>query len=146
MSTEESKEGYSGWSILELMGHRRLGGYITETTLAGKGMLRIDIPGKDGARSATQLYSLESVYCLTPSGEAEARAVALRSIVEPVARWEMPRLAHHEETAPRVATDYCPCQHLVAHHNAEGCQEGVFSRIDCACLEHGLELYTEEED
>ncbi len=35
---------FSGWAILELMGHRRLAGYVTETELAGQGVLRLDVP------------------------------------------------------------------------------------------------------
>lgn len=33
-----------GWTILELMGHRRLSGYVTEVEVAGAGMLRLDVP------------------------------------------------------------------------------------------------------
>jgi hypothetical protein len=44
MNTEEK---FEGWAILELMGHRRLGGYVRETQIAGAGMLRIDIPSNE---------------------------------------------------------------------------------------------------
>lgn len=37
-------ETYEGWAILELMGHRRLAGYVREVELAGTGMIRLDIP------------------------------------------------------------------------------------------------------
>lgn len=35
---------FEGWAIVELMGHRRLGGYVHEVELAGAAMLRIDVP------------------------------------------------------------------------------------------------------
>lgn len=38
MSIQEQQATASepiGWAILELMGHRRLGGYVSEATLAG---------------------------------------------------------------------------------------------------------------
>lgn len=38
------EETFEGWAILELMGHRRLAGYVREVELAGQGMLRLDIP------------------------------------------------------------------------------------------------------
>jgi hypothetical protein len=100
-----------GWAILELLGHRRLGGYVREATVAGKGFLRIDVPapgipaGADGIvpRSAirhdsdqnwqmTQFVSPDSVYALTPTTEAMARAVAAASHAPPVQRWELPAL------------------------------------------------------
>lgn len=91
--SDEKKASYEGWSILELMGHRRLGGYVREQELAGHGFIRIDVPKKDGDAGelvATQFYSPGSVYCLTPTTEAMARAVAASSQPTPVHRWELP--------------------------------------------------------
>lgn len=35
---------FEGWAIVELMGHRRLGAWVSEVELAGAPMLRLDIP------------------------------------------------------------------------------------------------------
>lgn len=85
-------EPISGWFIVELMGHRRLAGWVTEQTIAGAGFLRIDVPGPDGLR-ATQFYPPSSVYAMTPTTEAMARQVADSSRIGPVAHWELPRLS-----------------------------------------------------
>lgn len=86
-------EPYAGWTILELMGHRRLAGYVTEAEIAGGKFIRIDVPGKDGhgprSTVATQYYGASSVYCLTPTTEEIARAVAERNQVEPAQPWEI---------------------------------------------------------
>ncbi len=73
----------------ELMGHRRLAGYVKAQEIAGAGMLRIDVPGDDGP-IATQFYSPAAVYCLTPTTETIARGVAKQSQPAPVQRWELP--------------------------------------------------------
>lgn len=91
---EENKateEKFESWAILELMGHRRLGGKVSEATLAGGAFVRIDIPHDDPQQGfvATQFYSPGAVYCLTPVGEAEARAVAKRTKPQPVHRYEL---------------------------------------------------------
>jgi hypothetical protein len=39
-----AREQFSGWAIVELMGHRRLGAYVREAEIAGAAMLRLDIP------------------------------------------------------------------------------------------------------
>jgi hypothetical protein len=87
VTTEQT--AFEGWMVLEIMGHRRLGGYVREQTVAGAGFLRIDVPGPDGV-DATQFYPPSSVYCMTPCSEEAARAVARANRVEPVARWELP--------------------------------------------------------
>ena len=79
------------WAVLELMGHRRLGGYLREVTVAGAPFLRIDIPGaKPGEVYATQFYSAGAVYAFTPTTEETARALARVARPEPVHRWELP--------------------------------------------------------
>lgn len=88
---ENSESRFKGWAILELMGHRRLGGMVEETTLAGAGVLRIDIPAaEEGKTYATQYYPPSSVYCLTPCSEDAAKAAARLNRPAPVAQWELP--------------------------------------------------------
>lgn len=82
-------EAFASWVILELMGHRRLGGYLTEVTIAGQGFLRIDIPEREGHPAVSQLYSPSSVYAMTPCSEDAARRVG--EVVEPLKSWELPR-------------------------------------------------------
>lgn len=65
-TTQERKAAFEGWVILELMGHRRLAGYLREETVAGAAFVRIDVPGDKGA-IATQFYSPSAVYCITPT-------------------------------------------------------------------------------
>lgn len=81
---------FAEWCIVELMGHRRLGGYVTEATIAGEGFLRVEVPGPAGEPIATQFFRPGSVYALTPVTEAMARAVAASNQPQPVSRWELP--------------------------------------------------------
>lgn len=83
-------EKFDEWAILELMGHRRLAGKISEQTIGGASFIRIDVPEASGGLPATQIYSPAAVYCITPVSEEVARAVASRNRPEPVHRWELP--------------------------------------------------------
>lgn len=87
---ETQSEKYEGWAILELMGHRRIGGYVREVTMFGAPMARIDIPCEP---PATQFYGGSAVFCMTPTTEAIARAAAKTSVPAPVQHWELPQLA-----------------------------------------------------
>lgn len=88
-------ERFEGWAILELMGHRRLAGWVTETELAGAGMIRIDVPDRSTdhvvAPPVSQFYSPAAVYALTPTTEDLVLAVAARPA--PVHAYELPRPA-----------------------------------------------------
>ena len=107
---------FEGWAILELMGHRRLAGWLSEATIGGGSFIRIDVPGPQeegvtyddphGPIVATQFYSPAAVYAITPTTEDVARAVATRNQPAPVSRWELPALAggghdeHDDEDEP----------------------------------------------
>lgn len=84
---DNSDEEFGGWVILELMGHRRLTGYLSEREIAGRAFLRIDVPGDP---PATQFYGAEAVYCITPTTEEVARNAAALNQVAPIRRWELP--------------------------------------------------------
>lgn len=79
-----------GWCIIEILGHRKLGGMVREVQIAGAGFLRIDVPNKDGVTVATQFYPPSSVYAITPVAEEVARAFAVNNMPQPVTRWELP--------------------------------------------------------
>jgi hypothetical protein len=87
----ESKDSFEGWAVLELMGHRRLAGYVREQEVAGVMLLRIDIPGDDGQPVMTQFYGASAIYCLTPTTEETAKATAKMGRPQPVERWEFQR-------------------------------------------------------
>lgn len=84
----DAEAPFQTWAILELMGHRRLAGLVSEQQIAGAAFLRLDIPADQGMR-ATQWYAPQAVYCITPTSEETARRVAKLGQPEPVRRWEL---------------------------------------------------------
>jgi hypothetical protein len=91
-------DGFAEWAILELMGHRRLAGRVSEQEIAGQQFVRLDVYPDSAplmstltvAPVVTQFYGPGAVYCITPTTEAIARHVGAKSLPEPVARWELP--------------------------------------------------------
>jgi hypothetical protein len=90
-----------GWAVLELMGHRRLAGYVSEQEIAGANFIRLDVPDSD-TPAATQFYSPAAVYCITPTTEEIATGLARSRRPEPVQRWELPA-ARDDEPVPSTA-------------------------------------------
>lgn len=62
------------WAVVELMGHTRLGGLISEHQFGGAAMIRLDVPTETGF--TTQLLSGASIFRITFCDEITARAAA----------------------------------------------------------------------
>lgn len=69
----ENLEGV--WCVVELMGHVRLAGKVTEKVIAGYGMLQVDIPEADN-RWHTEFINPSSLYRLTPASARICRQIA----------------------------------------------------------------------
>jgi hypothetical protein len=65
---------FEHWGIVELMGHQRCAGKLTEEMIGGANMLRVDVPNGDSFRTA--YYGSSAIYALHITDEKVARAAA----------------------------------------------------------------------
>ncbi|MGH9424389.1 MAG: acetyltransferase [Thermoanaerobaculia bacterium] len=65
---------FDQWGIVELMGHQRTAGRLSEEQVGGANMLRVDVPNGDGFRTA--YYGASAIYALHVTEEKLARAAA----------------------------------------------------------------------
>lgn len=100
------------WAVVELMGHVRLAGKLSEEERFGSKMGRLDIPQGEGF--VTQYFGGSSVYRVSIVTEEVARAAAKNTAYAPVSPWELPRAlpapveAKYRDTDDVVYTpDYC---------------------------------------
>jgi hypothetical protein len=93
-----------GWCIIELLGHVKIGGFVTEEERFGTKLGRIDIYGPNG-EVVTQYFSGNSIYRVTPVSEDIAKQVGGRGAA-PVRRWELKAVAPAPE--PSVSYDVEP--------------------------------------
>lgn len=152
-----STTAFEGWAIVEMMGHRRVAGRVSETEIAGAKLLRIDVPGDGADDFCTQFIGGAAIYCLTPTGEKEARAVAAASRPAPVTRFELPEpkaipaapelgdefddvdALHDDEEEPGSATDEARRAHVAEHGIPiwDQCREAGCSKPPAHDGEHG---------
>ena len=92
------------WAVVELLGHVRLAGRISEEERFGSKMGRIDVPQNDGS-FCTQYFGGGSVYRISPCTEEVARAVAKRSQPEPAYAWDVRRALGLQEQPARPTRD-----------------------------------------
>jgi|SRR5215813_6248636 len=79
------------WGVLELMGHVKVAGRITEEDRFGGKLGRIDIPDAEQGFS-TQYFGFSSVYRLTACTEEVARFVAGQNRSQPVHSWDLAKV------------------------------------------------------
>ena len=63
---------FDSYAILELMGHARISGKVTEVTVFGTAMLRVDVPKTARREGYVKYYSAGAIYCITPTDERTA--------------------------------------------------------------------------
>lgn len=88
------------WCLIEMMGHRRVAGRVTSVTVAGHGMLRVDVECQVDADAgastiATQFISPGSLYAITPMTEDMCRRFTAANRPTPVSRWELAAPVEH---------------------------------------------------
>lgn len=86
MSEQDNTAALPEWAIVEIMGHRRHGGRISEVSHFGATLLRIDVPGEGEEVIATHFYGGAAIFSITPTDEDTARRVAAFERPRPVAR------------------------------------------------------------
>lgn len=79
------------WAIIEIFGHVRLAGRITEAKIGGCEFLRVDVPETSEQPAFTRLYGQGAIYSITLVSEDVARLAAERLAEKPLTVW-MPQV------------------------------------------------------
>ncbi len=84
-------ESFDSWAIIELFGHSRIAGRVSEQTIGSQSFIRVDVPEIDGTPAFTRFFGNGAIYSITPVSEEVARLAAKRMQVQPI-RIYMPEL------------------------------------------------------
>lgn len=85
------KSTFDEWALVELFGHARIVGRVTEATIAGGAFIRVDVPNDDGSEVVfTRFFGPSAIYSMSPIGKELALQLAKRQSAEPVKRYELP--------------------------------------------------------
>lgn len=91
--SENTQEKFDSWALVELFGHQKIVGKVTEATLAGGAFLRVDVPTVEENKAFTRFYGPGAIYSLNPITEEVALGLVRRYRHEPVNQWELPQIA-----------------------------------------------------
>ena len=107
--TDTTPAQFDEWAILEIMGHQRFAGHLTEQTIGGTSMLRIDVPAVGELSAFTRYFTANSVYSITPVSEELARQIASGLKRQPVTVYELPEELQAKLRSPLPAIGQQPC-------------------------------------
>ena len=101
-----SAEKFDQWCVLDLFGHQRTAGHVTEATIGGCAFIRIDVPEGDGFR--TEFYGNGAIYSMRPVSEEIAREVVKSHSNPPASSYEVSSLLKRLQPATVESQSYGP--------------------------------------
>lgn len=85
---QEAKEM---WALVELFGHNRIAGKVTEAEIGGGSLIRVDVPAVKDREPLTKYYNVKAIYALTPVDEATCLEMAKSIDPAPVSSYQLDR-------------------------------------------------------
>lgn len=103
--TEKMK--FEQWAIVELFGHSRIAGRVSEQTIGGCAFVRVDVPAVGQEQAFTKLFGQGAIYAITITDEAAAVLAAGAIQARPINTWELSRAM---QALPESTTHGADCQ------------------------------------
>ena len=92
--SQPSESKLEGWAIVEVMGHGRFAGQISEHKVGVAVLIRVDVPAVGNLPAFTKLIAPAALFGITPCDEATAKTAAEEFRSTPVYLYSAaPRLA-----------------------------------------------------
>lgn len=83
------EQKFKTWALVELFGHTRIAGEVTEQTIAGGAMVRIDVPETEKSPAFTRIVNVQAIYAINPITEDMAKSIAEQISVKPLNAWDI---------------------------------------------------------
>lgn len=80
---------FSQHCIVELFGHQRIAGQVTEEQIGGASFIRVDVPKTARREAFTKYYGASAIYALTPCDEDTAHRAAQAFDLMPIEVWRL---------------------------------------------------------
>lgn len=78
--------------VVELFGHQKIAGYVSEHNVAGAPFIRVDVPETDTAPAFSRMFHPNAVYCFNPCDDETMIAMVDRLEVRPIEPFEIRKL------------------------------------------------------
>lgn len=71
---DKTKETLETWAYIEIMGHSRIAGRVSERKMGTQVMLQVDVPKTDEGFSHPELFSPSAIFSIKPTTEEWCRS------------------------------------------------------------------------
>jgi hypothetical protein len=78
------RAGLDGCAVIELFGHTRIAGRVSDFTLGSAVFVRVEVPETKGLKGYTRLINPSAIYALNPCDEESMMAAAKQCSTSPV--------------------------------------------------------------
>ncbi len=102
----QQPSAFDCFCIVDLFGHQKIAGRVTEQTVGGQGFIRVDVPAVGNTPAFTRFYGPGAIYSITPVSEEIATAAANRLEERPVTVYIPALPAPKQERDPDEYRDY----------------------------------------
>jgi len=82
-------EQFKAWAMVELFGHTRIAGEVSEQNIAGGAMVRIDVPETESSPAFSRIVNVNAIYAINPMTEEMARSIAGQLNIKPIQPWDI---------------------------------------------------------
>lgn len=77
------------FAIVELFGHQKIAGKVSEHTVGSATFIRVDVPAINEQPSFTRLLNPSAIYAINPVTESVATAKAQQLKTAPIEAWDI---------------------------------------------------------
>jgi hypothetical protein len=108
MSDQAPNEPFRSWAIVEIFGHERIAGEVSEQTIGGGTFIRVDVPAVNGQQAFTRFYGDKAIYSIQPVSEDIACRAAASMHVRPVNVYLLPEpkpVSEEDRAGMKLADD-----------------------------------------
>jgi hypothetical protein len=96
------------WAIVDLFGHQRVAGQVSEQQFGGGAFVRVDVPPIGDKPGFTRLFGPTAIYGIAFVTEPVARAAAAQLRPEPISPYDLPQLSAPRAVAAVARDDDYP--------------------------------------
>lgn len=76
-------------AIVELFGHQRMAGTVTEQNFGSNTFIRIDVPETETQPGFTRIVNPSAIYAINPVTEEVMRITASQIVAKPIQEWDI---------------------------------------------------------
>jgi hypothetical protein len=88
---------FEQWCLVELFGHSRIAGLVTESTIGGATFIRVDVPETTTQPKFTRLLNPSAIYAINPIDKDTAVHLANNLYKKPIDSWDIKQVVEKQK-------------------------------------------------